>query len=416
VRALTGSAYLVAVRVLAGRWIFFVLGGALFTPYAIFAMIVVPLAVPSVASVGNVTLWVGALLLVAATIVLTSRVPLVRTIEASAVPSLLAGPATGLVLPAAHSVAARRRQAGWYLLHLFVGAALSLASVVGPPLSLRLLLAPWFGSPSLWPGMPPAQVPPGWAVVLGPLLLAALVAVTAGLGWAAAWLAPRLLGPDQADRLAALERRTAELTERNRLARELHDSIGHALSVTTLQAMAARKVLDRDPQFAAEALAAIEHTGRAAAADLDDFLGLLREEASARAPQPTLADVEALVASHREAGLPVALEVSGDVASVAAVVSREVYRIVQEGLTNVQRHAGAVPTRVWLVAAADQLRVEVSNEAAERARLAVRSGRGGRGLDGIRERVGLLGGRFSAGAENDGWMLRVSVPTGGGPR
>jgi glucose-6-phosphate-specific signal transduction histidine kinase len=60
--------------------------------------------------------------------------------------------------------------------------------------------------------------------------------------------------------------------------------------------------------------------------------------------------------------------------------------------------------------------VEVSNEATERARLAVRSGRGGRGLEGIRERVGLLGGRFSAGAENDRWMLRVSVPTGGGPR
>ena len=412
-----------------GRWIFFVLGGALFTPYAIFAMIVVPLAVPSLASVDSVTLFVGALLLVAATIVVTSRVPLVRTIEASAVPSLLAGPATGLVLPPGHSTTARRRQAAWFVLHLFVGAAVSLASVVGPPLSLRLLLTPWFGAPSVWPGVPATDIAPGWAVVLGPVLLAGLVAVTAGLGWAAAWLAPRLLGPDQADRLAALERRTAELTERNRLARELHDSIGHALSVTTLQAMAARKVLDRDPRFAAEALAAIEQTGRAAAADLDDFLGLLRDEASARAPQPTLADVEALVASHREAGLPVDLEVGGDVASVAAVVSREVYRIVQEGLTNVQRHAGAVPTRVWLVATPDLLRVEVSNAVPGAGRLTVADGvlparrarvggpgRGGRGLEGIRERVRLLGGRFSAGAESDCWILRVSVPTGGGPR
>jgi signal transduction histidine kinase len=194
------------------------------------------------------------------------------------------------------------------------------------------------------------------------------------------------------------------------LARELHDSIGHALTVTTLQAGAARTVLHTDLDFAEQAMLAIEQTGRIAAADLDDFLGLLREDATARAPQPSLRELETLIASHRKAGLPVTLSVEGDLASGPSVVSREVYRIVQEGLTNVQRHGGAVPTEVRLAVSSDALTAEVQNAAGRESR--ARRGRGGgHGLDGVRERVRLLGGRVEAGENGDGWRLLAAVPT-----
>jgi hypothetical protein len=166
---------------------------------------------------------------------------------------VLAGRWLFFVVPRAHSASARVRQTTWFVLHLFTGALVSLASVVLVPTSLRLLASPWVGVPELWPVLPEDGIEPAAAVALGVLLPVGVLAVGAGLGWCAARVAPLLLGPDPAERLAQLERRTAELTERTRLARELHDSIGHALSVTTLQATAARKVLADDPEFAAEA-------------------------------------------------------------------------------------------------------------------------------------------------------------------
>ena len=117
------------------------------------------------------------------------------------------------------------------------------------------------------------------------LLLVGTVYAVAGLGALAATMAPVLLGPSPADRIAALEARERRLAERNRLARELHDSVGHALTATTLQAGAARAVFDSDPEFARRALAAIEEVGRTAMDDLDHVLGVLRDAGDTDRPR-----------------------------------------------------------------------------------------------------------------------------------
>jgi signal transduction histidine kinase len=231
-------------------------------------------------------------------------------------------------------------------------------------------------------------------------------------------MAPALLGPSPGERIAALEARAGQLAERNRLARELHDSVGHALTVTTLQAAAARRLLGSDPEFVRGALAAIEEAGRAAAEDLDDVIGLLRERDDGRpAPQPTLSDLDRLVGEARAAGLEVDLRVGGPLGQVPAVVSREGYRIVQEGLTNAIRHAGRVPVSLWLGVADRVLEIDLANPVGDRAAGAGdgAAGRGGgRGLHGMRERVALLGGRMTAGPDGGLWRVAVRLPTGRG--
>jgi signal transduction histidine kinase len=202
------------------------------------------------------------------------------------------------------------------------------------------------------------------------------------------------------------------LAERNRLARELHDSVGHALTVTTLQAGAAARVLDTDPAFAAKALDAIAEAGRAALADLDHVLGLLREGpaggAEDRAPQPDLGGLAALVDGARSAGVPVELRCEGVTEAVPRAVSREAYRIVQEGLTNALRHAGPVPVAVRVAVRADAVELELTNPL---GRGPSRRG-GGRGLAGMRERVGVLRGELTAGTDGDLWRVAARLPLG----
>ena len=246
-------------------------------------------------------------------------------------------------------------------------------------------------------------------------LLVALVLLRAGLGALLASWAPAFLGPSPAERLALLERQAGQLAERNRLARELHDSVGHALTVATLQAAAARRLLDTDPTFARDALASVEDASRAALDDLDHVLGLLRHgDAAATAPQPTLADLDRLLAETRAAGVEVRAEPAGDLARVPAVVSREAYRIVQEGLTNALRHAGRVPVTLRLATEADRLELELTNPLGPAGQPPAG---GGRGLRGIAERVAILGGRMTAGPDGTSWRVAVSLPLrpGAGP-
>ncbi|MFB9850262.1 sensor histidine kinase [Micromonospora andamanensis] len=225
-------------------------------------------------------------------------------------------------------------------------------------------------------------------------------------------MAPALLGPASAERIAALEARAARLAERNRLARELHDSVGHALTVATLQAGAAREVLDADPEFVRRALAAIEETGRRAMDDLDHVLGLLREtgEPPVVAPQRTLSDLDDLIAETRAAGMSVRSRNRGPLDALPSAVSREGYRIVQEALTNAARH-GHGPVTVRVDVTPDGLEIELVNAMAERVGGAAVPG-GGRGLVGMRERVLLLGGRITAGADGQRWRVRVRLPVG----
>ncbi|MFJ3953177.1 histidine kinase [Streptomyces sp. Je 1-4] len=403
------------------RWVHLVLGGALLMPFFLLASVVLPLVADGadpLRQVGWQLAAFGCALPPAALAALLF--PLLRPLEVAAVRSLCGVPAEQLAEGPAVSWAARRRTALWFVAHLLAGGIVSGMTLSAPPAAVLLLLLPF--------SAPLRHIAPGWPDVfhgaLGPLAGLALLALVAGTSWGAGALlgrvAPVLLGPTPADRLAAAERRAADLASRNRLARELHDAVGHALSAVTLQAGAARRVLDTDPEFARRALAAIEETTRDAVAELDTVLGLLREEdgSDPAAPAPTLDGLEALLGRTRAAGVPVEATVEGPCAGLAPVVSREAYRIVQEGLSNALRHAGPVPVRLHLGVREGELRIRVENPvagpAAGSAGPAARPG-GGRGLRGIAERARLLGGAAVA-EERDGvWQLTARLPlTGAG--
>ncbi len=243
-----------------------------------------------------------------------------------------------------------------------------------------------------------------WHALLAPLPLILLAAVVVGSGELITRLAGRLLGPSPAERLAALEERTEQLLERNRIARELHDSIGHALTVAVVQAGAARAA--RDPAFTERALDAIEETGRAALEDLERVLGVLREPGMPASSRPALTEADRLLESARSSGAKVDMEVTGPLDDVPGPVSREGYRILQESLTNVLRHAGAVPVLVRIGVADDTLALEVRNPLT-----AGIPGPGrGSGLRGIRERAALLGGRARTGPDEGDWQVHVELP------
>jgi signal transduction histidine kinase len=298
----------------------------------------------------------------------------------------------------------RLRSALWFALHLLFGGLTGFGLIAAVPVAL-VFVTRQFDDLGPLSGVNPAVVS-----LIGVAMLLVIVYVVAGLGALAAQVAPALLGPSQAEEIAALQERAERLAERNRLARELHDSVGHALTVTTIQAAAARRLVDADPEFVRQALTAIEETGRAAMEDLDHVLGLLRDEGTGRpAPVRTLADVDRIVADARAAGLTVDVAVDGPISTVPAAVSREGYRIVQEGLTNVVRHAGRVVATLRIALSEGTLRIELSNPLGA----ARRSDRSGRGLAGMRERVDLLGGSMTAGPDGDHWRVAVLLPTGG---
>jgi signal transduction histidine kinase len=252
---------------------------------------------------------------------------------------------------------------------------------------------------------------PGWAAV--PLAVGVLVAAAyalAGLGALTAAVARRLLHPSLAERLATQQARTERLLERTRLAAELHDSIGHALTVTVLQAGAARELAGRDPAFLDRALAAIEDSARQAAADLERVLTLLRQESAAAPDAPTLADVGGLVGAAEAAGAAVDAEVTGAVADLPPTLSREAYRIVQEALTNALRHAGPVPVRLRITIDRDELRLTVDNPLPT---VTTVDGRSGSGVRGLHERAAVLGGIAEAGPVDDEWRVDVRLPLAG---
>ncbi|MBT3153973.1 two-component sensor histidine kinase [Streptomyces sp. CHD11] len=246
-----------------------------------------------------------------------------------------------------------------------------------------------------------------WAyALLVPFPLIVLGAALVGLGALVTAVARGLLGPSPAERLAALEARTEQLLERTRIARELHDSIGHALTVAVVQAGAARAA--GDPEFTDRALDAVEETGRAALEDLERVLGILREPEKPVGGRPTLVDAGRLLESARASGATVDAEVTGPLETAPRPVSREGYRILQESLTNALRHAGAVPVRVRIRVAGSTLVLEIRNRLTQDV-----PGPGrGNGLRGIRERAALLGGRAWTGPDGDDWRVRVELPLG----
>lgn len=403
-----GSTYL--------RWVYLLLGAAL-----VLAFILVDSALVALVDDLNLpTVLTGILvaIVVVAPPVLLGALPAVREVEGIAVESLLGVHFEERPLGPSRTWAQRRRTTTWFCLHLIAGGLIGTLSTAAFGFGAVLLAAPFRspGSREIFPDVR-YEVTGRWTDFWMPLVALASITVvfllSAAIGALLAYMAPRVLGPTPAERIELLERRTATLAERNRLARELHDSVGHALSLVTLQAAAARRVLATDPVFAETALAAMETSARAALADLDHVLGLLRDDrrpGSQIAPQATLGDVARLVDSTRAGGITVTVHKVGELERLPAAVSREAFRIVQEGLTNAIRHAGRP---------ADQLEVDLSISLDESGLLleltnpvagsSDHSG-GGRGLAGIRERVAVLRGTVAAELVGEQWRLAVTLP------
>jgi signal transduction histidine kinase len=265
-----------------------------------------------------------------------------------------------------------------------------------------------------------------------------LPAVAAGLGI-------RELRRRLADSTARLRRVSAEAAaateralaaERARIASELHDVVTHNVSVMIVQAGAARKIMASSPPDAETALLAVEATGRDAMAELRNLLGLLSPAADGREapaaaprpgaepaallPQPGLGELDALIGRVSAAGLPVKLRVSGECRTLSPGADLAAYRVVQEGLTNVLRHAGRAAATVG-VEWGEQLVITVSDDGSgswpasgpDDGNGAVRGGTSGRGLLGLRERLALYGGELAAGPRpGGGWQVRAVMPTG----
>jgi signal transduction histidine kinase len=207
--------------------------------------------------------------------------------------------------------------------------------------------------------------------------------------------------------------REAVAEERARLARELHDVVGHSVSVMTVQASAVRRLLRPDQKKEREALEVVEQTGRQALAEMRRLVGVLRrpEEAPALAPQPSLEHIEKLIAHVRESGLPVELRVEGTPAQLPAGLDLTAYRFVQEGLTNALKHARADQAQVLVRYGDGEIELEVADNGTGGG-----DGSGeGHGLVGMRERVAVYGGELEAAPRPEGgFRLRAKLPVEAG--
>jgi signal transduction histidine kinase len=198
--------------------------------------------------------------------------------------------------------------------------------------------------------------------------------------------------------------------ERLRIARELHDAVGHHVSLINVQAGVALYLLDRDVEQARSALAAITSSSKALLADMRTTLGVLRgaDEEPSRAPVAGLARLDDLVAENLGAGLVVTVQVREDRRALPAAVDLAAYRIVQEALTNTRRHSGASRALVVVGYTDDGLSVEICDDGTGRP---PSTGAEGNGLPGMRERAAVLGGTLVAGpGERGGFRVAAHLP------
>lgn len=375
--------------------------------------------------------------------------PGVREVQVAGVQTLLG--VEDVVVPAPMLPRHRWRTALWTFVHQVVGLVVGLA-VLGAALATATLVGLLLGvsltvpeSEVVVPGSrrrvelgfvlePPTDLA-GWLLVCGVvaavLLLALVLVLAAGAG--ATWSAPLLLGPTGDDRLALAERRLAEEREYRRLSRDLHDGVGHSLSAISLQAAAARRVLERSAEEASgddgrmlRSLEAIETLAGRAVGELDHALGVLRRDiggehdpVAGRRPvekqRPLdgagLERLDALAQEHRSHGADVRLEVGPAALDVPAVAGRTAYRVCAEALTNAARHGDREgPVTVTVTTAGAHLVVEVVNPLASPASRQQQ----GRGLRGLAEAVELVGGSFSAGPVDGRWRVEARLPVGTG--
>jgi signal transduction histidine kinase len=230
------------------------------------------------------------------------------------------------------------------------------------------------------------------------------------------------------ERRAALEAEQAERVERAvadervKIARELHDIVAHGMSVIAVRSAVARMVLDAQPEEAREALEIIETTSRRSLREMRMLVGVLRDDnrpAAELTPAPTVADVKRLIEDVRSAGVEVEMEVAGTVPELPAAVELSVYRILQEALTNVVRHAGPTCAHVHVTFGAGAVDLDILDDGpptrprrpptGEPRSPAARAG-GGHGLIGMRERAAMFGGDVTAGPAGSGFRVKVHLP------
>jgi signal transduction histidine kinase len=255
----------------------------------------------------------------------------------------------------------------------------------------------------------------------GDLVFTPLIFVVSWLvGFALRERADQAEGAEERARQAEREReaaaRVAVAEERARMARELHDVVAHAVSVMVLQVGAVRHRMPSTAVEDREALGNVEQAGRTALTEMRRLLGALRQDGDALdlTPSPGLDDLDSLVQDVRAAGLDVHLHLDGERVELPRSLDLSAYRIVQEGLTNALKHAGASRADVSVHYADDRLRLEVSDNGRGQA---TRSEGAGHGLVGIAERVKIYGGDMSAFARaSGGFVLRASLPLTGGQR
>ncbi|GJF08001.1 hypothetical protein NGTWS0302_19460 [Mycolicibacterium cyprinidarum] len=204
----------------------------------------------------------------------------------------------------------------------------------------------------------------------------------------------------------------AAADERRHIAREVHDVIAHSLSVTLLHITGARRSLqmDRDIDDAVDSLEQAERLGRQAMADIRRTVGLLDSATGNVTPEPGVSDIHTLVEDFVRAGLSISLVASGQQDRISAAAGLALYRIAQESLANVAKHAPEAPTEMTLAVSGDSVTLTVANVLPAPAVAA--SDDEGRGMRGMRQRVELLGGTIDAGPAGEGWAVRVVVPLG----
>ena len=271
-------------------------------------------------------------------------------------------------------------------------------------LALTLAVLPGYARARLALGTPDGG-PPGSEVYV----------LTAVVAWLAGDSVRR--ARNYAERLRAHAVAEAITAERLRISRELHDLVAHRMGIITLQAGAAARVIDTQPQRVREALYQVENAGRETLAGLRRMLGPLREEASARGhqaplgPLPGLADIDQLAAATTAAGVRVDVQWRGERRPLPPDIELAAYRIVQESVTNVVRHAGTRSCRVLIVHEGEALSVEVADHGQGPGDPGGAASGTGCGVAGMRERVALLHGDFSAepGPEG-GFLVKARLP------
>jgi signal transduction histidine kinase len=313
-----------------------------------------------------------------ATLVLVRRANPYPLLALGAVAWAVIGAPWGLMV-AAYTISTRLRRPRWF--GVLVGA-LALA-VLG-----RLLIA--------------SEVSIRYALVVTVLVVGVPILLGLWVGSRRALVAHLREEAERLERERHLEAAQATAQERARIAREMHDVVAHRVGLMVLHA-GALEVSLADPG-AAEQAALVRQTGREALEELRQVLGVLREgeDKVPLEPQPTLADLDRLVQQSRDAGMEVSVVVAGERRRLPATLERTAYRLVQEALTNVHKHAANAATEVEVRYRREGLEVTVRNDRPDGPRPGLALAGDGHGLLGLRERVTLLGGTFQAGPRLDG--------------